>query len=688
MPNTRLTRAIALLLATLPTLVWAAPARIVAIGDVHGAYEQLLGILRTTDLIDAEGNWSGGSTSLVQTGDVTDRGTYVRDVLELLMKLERQAASGEGRVHVLLGNHEAMNLIANDRDALINPEIFARFVSADSEERQEAAAKAWVKWRRSRVQAQERADPGGTVALSADLSAVMAEDGAAWRATHPPGLIEYLEAFGPEGELGRWLRGLPVAITLGDTLFIHGGIGPQMSAVALDEINDLHRRRIAEWDAERQRLEKRRLILPFFSWLETRAALEHHLYFPASTADRQLAAAAWNKMNTIVDELFAADSPLWYRGYALPPLGLTDQPLADLLNSTDATHGVRRTVVGHTPLADHSVLDRLDGRLFLIDTGMLTSYYGGRASALEIHAGSVTPVYAGVESQPASQPDAVEPAEAQPARVFHGADGTPLPFQRPGDIESFLREATVVSTKPVGQGKTGALKVLLERDGIRAHAVFHTIDERRGSATRPVRLDDGTSIMFFRDSFRGQVAAYELSKLLGMDNVPPAVVREVEGSTGSAVLWIENGIDLFGWREREDSDPSDPRLHRQMHDMRVFDNLIDNTDRNSQNIFWNGDFDLWLIDHTRSLSQNRKLLRPDRLTRCSRPLLEALERLDPDQVRQRLEPHLNRFEIKSLLERRDKVVEEIRENIRKQGEDKVLFDHGSGPKITISEHDG
>ncbi len=671
---------------------WAAPERIVAIGDVHGAYSELVGILRTAGLVDAATDWSGGASRLVQTGDFTDRGSGVRDAIELLMKIERQATAQGGAVHVLLGNHEVMNLVFSDRDAVINPDIFASFADDRSQARRQAAFDDWQKWRRRRLQVQERAEV--EFEPSPELRAFFEQDREAWLGAHPPGLVEYREAFAANGTYGRWLRALPVMVKLGDTLFLHGGIGPEFQDRTLEEINRLHRQRLEEWADDRKKLEKRRLVLPYFSWEETRLALEHQLYFPTSAADRSLAAEAWDRLNLVLADLFSEGSPLWYRGYAPAPLGLADEALAALLDRTDATYGVRRTVAGHTPLPDHSILSRLGGRLYLIDTGMLAPVYGGRASALEISLAGVSTVYPGAGREAASlgtngggtHPPAAAAVTARPAgRLFYDPDGSPLPFQELEEVERFLLEAAPLSQAPVGEGKTGAIRVLLERDATRARAIFHSIHDTRGSPTRPVVLDDGTKQMYFRDSYQGQIAAYELSKLLGMRNVPPAVARKIGGKRGSLALWIENGINLFGWRARGESDPSAPHFVQQLQDMRIFDNLIHNTDRNSQNIFWSGDFELWLIDHTRTLAQSRSLIRPERVRRCSRGMFDALRRLDPELVRARLGPYISSFEVTALLKRREKILEILEQRIAELGEEMVIFEYGQGPPASYSE---
>ncbi len=127
----------AILLATCSPTAQDASARIVAIGDIHGALESLTTILRTTGLIDAEGKWSGGRSRLVQTGDFLDRGVPLRQVMDLLMRLEGEARRAGGRVDVLFGNHEGMNIMRDTRD--VSPQTYAAFADDDSESRRKRA---------------------------------------------------------------------------------------------------------------------------------------------------------------------------------------------------------------------------------------------------------------------------------------------------------------------------------------------------------------------------------------------------------------------------------------------------------------------------------------------------------------------------------------------------------------------
>ena len=112
-------------------------SRLIAIGDIHGAASSVRAVLQRAGLIDQQDHWIGGRATLVQTGDYTDRGPDVRIVMDLLMRLEDEADAAGGRVEVLLGNHETMNLTAEVRD--VTPVIFASFADDGSAERREEA---------------------------------------------------------------------------------------------------------------------------------------------------------------------------------------------------------------------------------------------------------------------------------------------------------------------------------------------------------------------------------------------------------------------------------------------------------------------------------------------------------------------------------------------------------------------
>ena len=318
----------------------AAP-RIVAIGDVHGSFDNLVAILTRAGLIDAQRNWTGGKTVLVQTGDTTDRGPGVRAIFDLLMALEKQAASAGGRVQVVLGNHEVMNLVSDLRD--VAPEAFESF--------------------------------GGEAA--------------------------YREALGKDGRYGKWLRSKPIIAEIDDTVFLHGGLDLEFSK---DSINDLNRRaqkEIAEWDAGTRWMLDKKLIdstLRFAAIVTAARAEIERLNTLFEAKDKNLPGDALKTVTLLLpianipaSSLFNAQGPLWFRGFATWPEAEGKERMDALLKH----YRVKRFVTGHTVQREGRITPRFGGALFLIDTGMLNGKFfpTGRPSALELLPDATNPIY-------------------------------------------------------------------------------------------------------------------------------------------------------------------------------------------------------------------------------------------------------------------------------------------------------
>jgi calcineurin-like phosphoesterase family protein len=156
---------------------WDDVPRVIAIGDVHGAYPELVSILQAAQVIDAQSRWVGGTTHLVSLGDLLDRGPQSLKAMDLFMRLQGEARSSGGYVHVLLGNHEVMNLTGDLRDV--------------SDEEYEAF---------NRI--------GG-----------------------------HTRAFALDGPYGRWLTSLPFVIRINDSIFAHGGFSSLLRNTSLEQIN-------------------------------------------------------------------------------------------------------------------------------------------------------------------------------------------------------------------------------------------------------------------------------------------------------------------------------------------------------------------------------------------------------------------------------------------------------------------
>ncbi len=266
--------------------------------------------------------------------------------------------------------------------------------------------------------------------------------------------------------------------------------------------------------------------------------------------------------------------------------------------------GLDRVVVGHTIQQDARIHVRFGGTVFLIDTGMNTAYAKrGRGSALEIVDGTVTAIYPG-EPRQVIWPAPAKAAESAPARtrVFLGPDGQPLPFANDDELLEFLREARVVEVQAIGEGITHPRRLTLERNGVRAHAIFRNVHAQDPlDAFRGRKRDPG-----FRDYYGFEPAAYRLGLLLGIDNIPPATLRRLEGEPGSVQIWIERAMTEHERREAKTEPPEPLQWQRQLQVRMVWDTLIGNSDRNQGNTLYAPDWKMWLIDHTRSFRARRR----------------------------------------------------------------------------------
>jgi hypothetical protein len=318
--------------------------RVIAIGDVHGNLDGLVAILQKMALIDKNRHWSGGNATLVQTGDLLDRGPQSRAVLDLMMTLQKEAPRQNGSVRVSLGNHEVMNIMGDLR--YVVPADYAAFANSRSASRNSQR--------------------------------------------HPAGFLERQEAFGPRGMYGRWLRSLPAINMVDGAIFLHGGIAPELAAWTVDKINSGVRNEIRAFDKYKQFMVEKGLAQPFSTFDELVAAAKTEIARqPANqtaddleTLNQFLRYGAWLTIN--------GNGPLWFRGYDSWSEQEGESNISRLLDAFRIT----RVVVGHTPQENGEIRSRFGGKVFLIDTGMLSSNYpGGKAAALEISKAGIRAIY-------------------------------------------------------------------------------------------------------------------------------------------------------------------------------------------------------------------------------------------------------------------------------------------------------
>ena len=328
----RLMRPALLLLAIMAATgaLAASPQRIVAVGDLHGDFKAWQDIARGAGLIDANGHWAAGKTIFVQLGDVTDREPDSLKIILSLRQLEREAPRKGGRTIVVLGNHEAMNLLGDNR--YTTPGEYAAFVDGQSAARRDRVYEA----NRIKLEAFYKSQ---NPAITPD------QVRSAWMGNHPLGWVEHKLAWSPAGDLGKWATGNPAIVKIGGTLFVHGGISAEYARQPPDAVN----RRVAA----------------------------------------AMAAADDSPSSVLSDPL----GPLWYRGLvATDPDAEAERSAAkpktapltpeEELGAVLGAYGAQRLVIAHTPNLKGIEITG-NGRLARIDTGN-SRFYGGPLSWLEI----------------------------------------------------------------------------------------------------------------------------------------------------------------------------------------------------------------------------------------------------------------------------------------------------------------
>jgi len=352
------------------------PARVVVIGDVHGDFDDFGLLLKKTGLTDSLNHWAGGTAILVQTGDLIDRGNKGREAMDLLIGLEKEAEVAGGEVVPLLGNHEVMNIFGDLR--YVSAGTYAEFADSESEKRRKTAYQEYSAWYTSHAESIKR--------IQQTALATTEEE---WMAKHPVGFLEYREALDPAGVYGKWIRQHRAVTKLGNVVFLHGGISPNLISLSLKQINEKVREEIEEFDETERYLVSHRVILPFFTLQETAAAVQM-----PGIEERAETTPTDGEKQRMISQLagighwlcMREDGPLWFRGYDEWSEEEGTQQMEKTLSAYNATH----IVIGHTVQKSAHIRCRFGGRTFLIDTGMLSSYWrGGRASALEILAGGI-----------------------------------------------------------------------------------------------------------------------------------------------------------------------------------------------------------------------------------------------------------------------------------------------------------
>jgi hypothetical protein len=403
---------------------WSGIGRVVAVGDLHGDYDRFVFILANpgVGIIDENLRWAAGSTHLVQLGDIMDRGPDARKIMDLLMRLEKEAEESGGMVHVLIGNHEEMNItgIALDYPQYVTPEQFVSFLPGEVRRSREAAYIAKLPRDRRRQAEADGLDLGTDDALRAYWQNVIRHDREA--------RLAYVNNF--NDLYGSWLLTKNTVIKINDVVYTHGGINEHYSKRPLRETNDLMRKELKEF---RDRIKNpHRFLKPFKPKL-----------------------------------VYASDGPVWFRGLATQTEGSAQAEVDRILDNL----GARAIVVGHSylalneggsPIATLETVSRFGGKVFVIDTG-ISEVYGGLPTALICEDGRFE-LWGETEEVAARSSPIVTPLQ---------------PLASAKAVEEFLRTAKAMARKTTAAGRTEPWRVTLEKDGVTRRAMFKYIDRRR-----------------------------------------------------------------------------------------------------------------------------------------------------------------------------------------------------------------
>jgi hypothetical protein len=238
------------------------------------------------------------------------------------------------------------------------------------------------------------------------------------------------------------------------------------------------------------------------------------------------------------------------------------------------------------------------------------------------------------------------------------------------EIESFLRSAKVIDREALDIGVTHSYRLTLTDGSRTLRAVWKTIDE----SVPLKRFESGLPEVGFVDSYKNEVAAYELDSLIGLDMVPPTVERRIGRKHGSLQLWIDGCITEVERFKNKVVPPDPATFNHQVHKIRLFRQLIYDTDyKNASNVLHDPEFKIWSVDHSRAFRTHKELQNTAYLRRFSQALLDRLAVLDQQTLEDALDPWLSPVKIRALLARRDLILAHAAKEIEERGEKAVLY---------------
>jgi hypothetical protein len=310
----------------------------------------------------------------VSLGDLLDRGDDSRKVMDLLMRLQQEATATGGKLHLVLGNHEAMNVLGDLR--YVDKGEFASYAADEDPAERATVKKDYL----ARV-------PGST---DADFERLF-----------PPGFFGHRRLLGPDGKYGKWLLEQPAIISINDTIYMHAGPSSDLGSRGVSQIVTDYSAAVARYLAAEAEMRKAGLVQPEDAYSKRPDLAKSRLdAMPAGDAKAALTPAVLRFAEADDNALLSARGPNWYRGAAL----CNECSEADVLNPFLQRTGAKRVVVGHTVARNGSVVARFNGAVVKLDAGMNYAVYKGRPAALVSDASGSRVAYANPTVAPAAIP--------------------------------------------------------------------------------------------------------------------------------------------------------------------------------------------------------------------------------------------------------------------------------------------
>lgn len=604
--------------------VWSGVERVVAFADVHGAHAELTALLQSVGVVDAELRWAGGKTHLVSLGDLLDRGADSRRVMDLLMRLQGEAEAVGGRVHVVLGNHEAMNVLGDLR--YVAADEFAPYAADEDPDE------------RSRQRAAFLARQSG--ATAADFERLF-----------PPGFFAHRRLLGPQGPYGRWLLGLPAVVRINDTVYMHGGPSALLQGRGIEALNLDYTAAVNEYLAAESALRAAGLIEFEDAYARRAESAAARLQAMPYGAERDALARAVERFRLADDSpLLGPAGPNWYRGAAFCNECAEADVLKPFLRQVDA----RRVVIGHTVARNATVVSRFDGAVVKLDAGMNRAVYQGRPAAL-VSDGSGSRVVYALPTVPAS---------AVPAEPLYLSSQT-LDESAVADI---LERGTIETTLACAPG---VLETRVTLDGRSVNAMFEAAaPETVRRELAAYRLDRALGL--------GLVPATVARRHAGQEGVlqgrPARWASEQDRQNarggalaGLACQTISTVPQSEPVRRPPPSDGKSPRLPSggwcdlaaQFQLAYAFDALIGNQARTPDRYLYDADAaTLFLTGHGSTFGASTQLPKAleGPLAKTGAEMQERLRRLDAATVEAAIGELVGARAVKPLLQRRDRIL--------------------------------